>query len=299
MERVKYVVVTPVRNEARYAGDTIVSMVRQTNRPERWVLVDDGSTDGTGDLIDCAALEHPWITAVRRPDRGFRKSGGGVVDAFYDGYAALRQESWEFIVKLDGDLTFEPSYFAECLAQFKEDPRLGIGGGTILVHDNGRLKVDSPDDPAFHVRGATKIYRRACWEQISPLVRAPGWDTIDEVAANMRGWSTRTFSHISLVQQRETGSSDGAWRNWYKNGVANYITGYHPLFMFAKCVKRALQRPPLAAAALCAGFCSGYVKRLPRVHDGEAVQYLRRQQMLRLMSKPSIYADTTPRDAAR
>jgi biofilm PGA synthesis N-glycosyltransferase PgaC len=290
VDRLTYVAITPVRNEARYVADTIASMVRQTLLPERWVIVDDGSTDGTGDLIDAAAREHHWITAVRRPDRGFRKSGGGVVEAFYDGYAAVRQERWEFIVKLDGDLTFEPGYFEACFAQFANDARLGIGGGTILVRENGRLIVDSPDDPPFHVRGATKIYRRACWEQISPLVRAPGWDTIDEVMANMHAWSTRTFLGATLVQQRGTGSADGEWRNWYKNGLANYITGYHPLFMLAKCMKRAFRRPPLAAAALCAGFCSGYLKRLPRVQDDKAVRYLRRQQLLRLMSRPSIYA---------
>jgi len=293
VDRLPYVAITPVRNEAKYATDTIASMVRQTLLPERWVIVDDGSTDGTGDLIDAAAREHPWITAVRRPDRGFRKSGGGVVEAFYDGYAALREERWEFIVKLDGDLTFEPGYFEACFAKFANDSRLGIGGGTILVRDNGHLRVDSPDDPPFHVRGATKIYRRACWEQISPLVRAPGWDTIDEVTANMHGWSTRTFSDVSLVQNRRTGSTDGEWRNWYKNGLANYITGYHPLFMLAKCVKRAFQPPPLAAAALFAGFCSGYMKRLPRVHDDKAIRYLRRQQLLRLMARPSIYANAT------
>jgi poly-beta-1,6-N-acetyl-D-glucosamine synthase len=271
-------------------------MARQTLLPERWVIVDDGSTDGTGDLIDAAARDNSWITAVRRPDRGFRKSGGGVIEAFYDGYAAAHGAPWEFIVKLDGDLTFEPDYFETCFARFAADPRLGIGGGTILVRDDMRLKVDTPGDPPFHVRGATKIYRRACWEQISPLVRAPGWDTIDEVTANMYGWGTRTFPDVSLVQQRATGAADGEWRDWYKNGLANYITGYHPLFMLAKCAKRVFQSSPLAAAALCAGFGSGYVKGVPRVQNDMAIQYLRRQQLLRLMSRPSIYAD--PRTVA-
>ena len=145
-------------------------MVRQTIPPQKWVIVDDGSTDDTFEISRKASSEHSWITVIRRPDRGFRKSGGGVVEAFYDGYAAVSEEPWEFIVKLDGDLTFEPGYFEACFAQFANDARLGIGGGTILVRDNGRLRVDSPDDPPFHVRGATKIYRRACWEQISPLV---------------------------------------------------------------------------------------------------------------------------------
>jgi glycosyltransferase involved in cell wall biosynthesis len=286
----RYVVITPVRNEAEYIGETINSMVRQTILPQRWVIVDDGSSDGTGHIIQAAADRHPWITTVQRPDRGFRKSGGGVVEAFYDGYAALQGLSWEFIVKLDGDLTFEPNYFEACFARFEADGRVGVGGGRVLVQSDGQLQLDWPGPP-FHVRGATKIYRRACWEQIAPLVQAPGWDTIDEVRANMHGWKTGTFSQLSLVQRRQTGSTESAWRSWYKNGRANYVTGYHPLFMLVKCLKRAVQGPAWAAPALCAGFCSGYFSRIDRVQDRRTIRYLRRQQLRRLFARPSIYSE--------
>jgi glycosyltransferase involved in cell wall biosynthesis len=279
-----------VRNEAEYVGKTIESMCRQTTRPAHWVIVDDGSTDATGEVVTAAAADTPWLSVVRRPDRGFRKSGGGVIEAFYDGFAALKTQEWDYLVKLDGDLTFEPTYFETCFAQFANEPRLGIGGGIVCGMRDGRLHVDSPGDPPFHVRGATKIYRRECWDQIAPLVRAPGWDTIDEVKANMTGWTTRTFDEIPLLQHRVTGASDGEWRNWYKNGLANYVTGYHPLFMLAKCVKRAFQTTPLAAVALGAGFCSGYANRVPMCEDVAAIRYLRRQQILRLLSRPSIYS---------
>ena len=288
--RPHYVVITPVRNEAGYIGNTIESMARQTLSPRQWVIVDDGSTDGTGDMLEAASRNFAWVTTVRRPDRGFRKSGGGVVEAFYDGYSALRESDWDFLVKLDGDVSFEPDYFERCLFLFGDDPTLGIAGGTICIMENGRLTVDSPGDPPFHVRGATKIYRTACWQQIQPLLPAPGWDTIDEVKANMRGWSTRTFGHISLVQHRATGASDGEWRNWFKNGRANYVAGYHPAFMLAKCMKRIARRPRfVAAAALWAGFCSGYVLRQSRFADDHAVRYLRQQQIRFLTLQPSIY----------
>ena len=264
-----------------------------SSRLRRSCFVDDGSTDETRDILESAARIHPWITLVTRPDRGFRKSGGGVVEAFDDGYRMLRDADWDFIGKLDGDLTFAPEYFAACLAQFAEDARLGIGGGTILVLENGQCRVDSAGDPPFHVRGATKIYRRACWDQISPLVRAPGWDTIDEVKANMHGWSTRSFAGVCLVQQRATGAADGNCRNWFKNGVANYVTGYHPIFMLGKCVKRVPAKPRvLSALALWIGFCSGYVRRLPQVDDARAVRYLRQQQVRRLLLKSSIYGSS-------
>ncbi len=290
VNRPHYVVITPVRNEASYITNTIESVAAQTLLPRRWVIVDDGSTDGTGSILEAASRRHLWMTVVRRPDRGFRKAGGGVVEAFYDGYSALRDVDWDFLVKLDGDLSFGPDFFERCLIHFADDPQLGIGGGTVFVEKEGRLKVDSPGDPPFHVRGATKIYRSACWQQVHPLVPAPGWDTIDEVRANMLGWRTRTFAAVPLVQHRATGAVNGEWPDWFKNGLANYVTGYHPLFMFAKCVKRLSCRPRIvASAALWVGFCSGYFRRQPLVAGEPAVSYLRRQQMRYLMGRPSIY----------
>lgn len=293
MTHPRYVVITPVRNEVEFIGQTIHSVAAQTLLPRQWVIVDDGSTDATGDILLAASRNLPWLTTLRRPDRGFRKSGGGVVEAFYDGYAAVREANWDFLVKLDGDLSLEPDYFERCLAHFAAEPRLGIGGGTIYVLQDGQPKVDSPRDPPFHVRGATKVYRRECWEQIHPLLAVPGWDTIDEVKANMYGWATRTFPELTLLQHRTTGAVDGRWANWFKNGVANYATGYHPAFMLAKCVRRSWDKPRLvAAAALWAGFCSGYLRRHPRVEDEAVRRYLRKQQLRRLLRKPSIYATT-------
>jgi biofilm PGA synthesis N-glycosyltransferase PgaC len=290
MARPKYVVITPVRNEAGYVGGTIHSVLTQTLLPQQWVIVDDGSTDGTRDLIEATSRTHAWVTTLSRPDRGFRKSGGGVVEAFYDGYRILRNGDWDFLVKLDGDLSFEPDYFEKCFAYFADEPRLGIGGGVIYSTEHGRIKADSPNDPPFHVRGATKIYRAACWQQVHPLVPGPGWDTVDEVRANMLGWHTRTFHDVRLVQHRTTGAVDGAWATWFKNGLANYVTGYHPAFMAAKCVKCLWAKPRVVAAtALWAGFCSGYFKGQAHVADALSVRYLREQQIRRLLLRPGIY----------
>lgn len=299
---VSYVVITPVRNEEARFPQTIASMAAQTVTPRLWVIVNDGSTDGTGALADQAAREHSWIRVIHRPDRGFRKQGGGVIEAFYEGYTLLNQElstrkaqpssnPWDFLVKLDGDLTFAPDYFARCLAHFARDPQLGIGGGTICQNDHGLLVVECKDDPAFHVRGATKIYRRECWDALGGLLRAPGWDTLDELKANMLGWRTCSFKDLLIVQLKPTGSADGAWRNWFKNGRANYITGYHPLFMLTKCLNR-LFRPPLGVGALglFCGFMSGYFQRLPQVPDPELIRYLRQQQMSRLLMRKSLWS---------
>lgn len=289
--RQKYSVVTPVRDEAAHIRHTVESMLQQSLPPRQWIVVDDGSSDGTGEILDGYARKIDWLRVVHRADRGFRSAGGGVIDAFYAGYAFL-DDDWDFVVKLDGDVSFAADYFEKALANFDAEPQLGIGGGLVCRQENGTLKVDSATDPPFHVRGATKIYRRRCWDQIAPLAIAPGWDTIDEVKANFHGWHTRTFRELHLIQHKPTGSADGNWRNWFKNGRANYVTGYHPLFLLAKCGRRAFSRRPflMESTALFAGFTSGYLRRIPRGADTDVVRYLRRQQLRRLSGRPSIYA---------
>lgn len=290
MQHPRYIVITPARNEQEHIGHTIKSMNAQVLQPSLWVIVNDGSTDRTGELIDAAAREHPWILPVHRPDRGFRQQGGGVIEAFKDGYAHIQSRPWDFLVKLDADLSFEPVFFDRCLAKFAGDPKLGIGGGTICHEVAGRLTCESPGDPAFHVRGAIKIYRRTCWEQIGGLIKAPGWDTIDELKANMLGWTTRSFPDIPLHHHRFAGTADGSWSNLVKNGLANYVTGYHPLFMALKCLKRSVQKPyVVGAAGLWSGFCRGYVKRVARVDDPALIRYVRRQQLNKLIFRPSLW----------
>lgn len=286
----RYVILTPVRNEESLIGTTLESVAAQTILPAEWMIVDDGSTDGTCAILDAAATQHPWIRVLHRTDRGFRKPGTGVMEAVFDGLDHLQTKDWDFLVKLDADLSFAPDYFEQCLARFAENPKLGIGGGTICAQVNGEAREEVRGDPKFHVRGATKIYRRACWQAIGGLIKSTGWDTMDEVKANMLGWESYTFRDLKLVQLKPTGGADGCWRNYYKNGYANYIVGYHPLFMLAKCVKRIPARPfGKISLALWCGYLSGYFKRIPRPADREVVRYLRKQQMKALLLQKSFW----------
>lgn len=284
----QYIVITPVRDEEEHLVSTIESMLAQSIRPVEWVIVNDGSADGTAAIIDRYAGRFPWIRAVHRQNRGFRKSGGGVVEAFNDGLKAITVSNWDFIVKLDGDLAFESGYFEACFEIFQQDQHLGVGGGVICyLEEDGSKRFE--ECPAFHVRGATKIYRKACWDAIGGFWPAPGWDTIDEVKANMLGWSTRSFGKLHLVHHRITGSADGPWGGLIKNGRANYISGYHPLFMLAKCGARLLRGEFRSPLALLYGFVTGYVNRIPRVKDQEMIRYLRSQQWKRLTGAETIW----------
>jgi len=286
----KYIVISPVRNEEQHLPQTIQCMAAQTVPPQRWLLVDDGSTDTTGRIIDGAAARHPWLKALHRSDRGFRQAGGGVMEAFYHAYDSLPETRWDFLVKLDGDLSFSSDYFEQCFKRFETNPALGIGGGTICSEVNGALQVESKVDPAFHVRGATKIYRRECWDQIGGLLRAPGWDTVDEVKANMLGWTTRP--DLKLVHHRPAGQAYGQWSNLVKNGRANYVAGYHPLFMLLKCLRRSFEKPYLIeGCGLWVGFVGGYLKRIPQAPDRDLIRYFRRQQLNRLFGKKSLWSD--------
>jgi biofilm PGA synthesis N-glycosyltransferase PgaC len=284
----KYVVITPARDEAEHLERTIRSVVAQTVQPAQWIIVNDGSGDETGEIIDRFARQHSWITARHRPNRGYREPGGGVVKTFYDGYEQIHVQDWELLVKLDADLSFDPNYFERCILEFERDPKLGIGGGAIYHEVNGQLELEK--NPAFHVRGATKMYRRACWEALGGLMQAPGWDTIDELKANMLGWSTRSFLDLRVSHSRFTGAAEGAWRDCIKNGRANYVTGYHPLFMSLKCLRRLVKRPYLLGSiGLMWGFVSSYWNGSPRIEDPRLLRYTRDQQLRYLLLQESIW----------
>jgi len=284
----RYVVITPARDEEENIPATLESVSGQTVLPAEWVIVDDGSTDRTGAIIDDYAAQFPWIRTIHRPNRGFRKSGGGVVDAFNEAYRSLRCNNWDFIVKLDGDLKFGPDYFQRCFEHFREQPDLGIGGGEIY-HDLGHeLKLEA--NPRFHVRGATKIYRRTCWDAIGGLWTGAGWDTIDEVKANMLGWKTHSFEDLQLIHLRPTGAADGHMRDLVKHGLVCYTCGYHPLFVLASCMYRAFRKPYLLGSfAMAWGFSKAYIKHTPRPHDACFTSYLRTQQLRRLCGLPTIW----------
>ncbi len=285
---IKYVIISPVRDEQQFVEQMIQSVAQQTIRPTEWILVDDGSTDRTAAIIDQCARKYSWIRTVHRPNRGFRKSGGGVVEAFRDGYSALRFQEWDFIVKLDGDLILGEQYFQLCLERFRKDCRLGIGGGMISSIRNGNQEFE--ECPRFHVRGATKIYRRKCWEDIGGLLQAPGWDTVDELKAQMLGWKSESFEEIRIVQQRPTGRSNGLWTDLLKNGQARYVAGYHPLFLLASCTRRLMRRPYLiGSVGLLWGFLFAYIRRIPQVNDPALIAYVRHQQLRRLFGLRTIW----------
>jgi glycosyltransferase involved in cell wall biosynthesis len=283
-----YVVVTPARNEAAYIGRTIASMLHQTVPPQRWVIVDDGSTDDTKNIATGLTADVDWIELVSRRDRGHRSAGTGVMEAFRAGLARIEDTDWRYLVKLDADLEFDEDYFERCLEAFASDATLGIAGGK--VHDVYPDRIVHDPHPDFHVRGATKIYRRECWKDIGGVIDAPGWDTLDEVKANQLGWKTRTLAEPPIYQLRPTGEAAGSWSNWVKNGAAAYRSGYHPAYVAARAGRRLMRPPSITApTGLIWGYLKAVLTKPDRVDDPELLRYVKQQQWNRLIGRDSMW----------
>ncbi|GAB4454343.1 MAG: glycosyltransferase family A protein [Anaerolineae bacterium] len=276
-----YTVITPVRNEAEFIELTIHSMINQTIKPAEWIIVNDGSTDRTAEIVAGYAAEHAWLKLVNRTDRGVRQRGKGVVEAFYDGYATLTRQDYEVIVKLDGDLSFEPTYFESLLGQLAADPKLGIVGGGVyerLDGKNWRLRTTSD-----HVRGPTKVYRRACFEAIGGLAPALGWDGVDEWQAMAQGWRVQSFLNLKVYHYRVTGAATGSIKSRIELGYGAHYMGYHPLFMLARGARHMFRRPYLVGGAvMIIAYLAAGLSGRERLADPAVIQFVRQTQLRQL-----------------
>lgn len=278
--------ITPARDEERFLPELIASMAAQEFRPARWVIVDDGSVDRTGALAGAAACQHHWISVVHLPRTGPRAEGGESVTA-----EILCREKWrdyDFLLRLDADLSFDSDMLSRLAAQFEQDPQLGIGGPLLL--EPGRSGWQPITQPRFHTRGAAKMYSRACLLAIGLPDGGVGWDTLDEVRAMVAGFRTRHFLDIQARHHRPQGSAGGNWGARRAAGVAAYRIGYSPLFMIARATRLACKPSgPVGALALLAGFLDGYRRRSPRPVSQEMLAFVRRQQLRRLILRETLW----------
>lgn len=278
----RYVLVTPVKNEESFIGQTIDSVVNQTVRPAEWMVVSDGSTDRTDEIVRAAAAMHPWIRLLPLPPRA-QRSFAAVVHATEAGIRALAAKDYEFIGLLDSDVRFQPDYFERVLESFAASPRLGLAGGVVI--DIGLPKDRFPRNRQ-DVPGAMQFFRRACFEQLGGLVAIPegGWDALTCARARMLGYETRLLTHLVVDHLKPRNIAEGGvFRRKWQMGVRDYALGYHPLFELVKCLGR-WRDPPLLLGACCwwTGFCAAMVRRRPRQIPASLLAFVRREQQLRL-----------------
>lgn len=279
-----YVVISPVRDEAEHLQRTIDSVIAQTVRPSMWIIVDDGSTDATPAIATQAAQAHDWIRLHRRSDRGVRKVGGGVVDAFYDGLKQVSLDDYEYVCKLDGDLEFSATYFERLFQKFEEDPRLGSASGKSWIRVGPRLVPERTGDDFS--QGQTKLYRVVCFKQIGGFVREVMWDGIDCHRCRMLGWRARSFrdEELRFIHLRPMGSS---YRNVFHGrlrwGRGQYFMGTHPLYAMAIAAYRSFERPFLVGGlGILAGYLLALARCMKRYDDPEFRRHLRHWQLKRL-----------------
>jgi glycosyltransferase involved in cell wall biosynthesis len=278
----RYVLVSPARNEAAFIGLTLESMVAQTHRPERWVIVSDGSTDGTDEIVARYQAEHPWIHLVRMPERRDR-SFAAKVQCFNAGMARLEGVDYDVIGNLDADISFGPDYFEFLMQKFAEQPRLGVAG-TPFVERN--THYDYRFTNIEHVSGACQLFRRECFADIGGYVpvKGGGIDWMAVTTARMKGWQTRTFTERTCLHHRPMGTgSTGRLRGLFRHGQKDYFLGGHPLWQVVRCTYQLTRRPyVVGGVVLLAGYVWAALRQVPRPVSVELMRFHRTEQMSRL-----------------
>ena len=276
----RYCLITPCRDEAEFARQTLESVCHQSILPALWVIVDDGSTDGTPALLAEYAAKYPWIRVIARPPRENRKVGGGVVAAFYAGYETIRPEDYDYVCKLDLDLDLPPSYFETVMAHMEVDPRLATFSGKPFMALNGRLISERCGDE--NSVGMIKFYRVNAFKQIGGFVQEVMWDGIDGHRCRMLGWTAHSLDEpqTRFVHLRPMGTSH---KNWWtgrmRHGFGQYYMGTGFVYMFASCTLRLFHPPKfVGSVAMLWGWIRSFVRRAPRYPDPKFRAFLRHYQ---------------------
>lgn len=286
-----YLLVTPCRNEQDYARRTLESVVTQTIPPALWVIVDDGSTDATPDILAEYAAKYDYIKIVKRADRGVRKVGPGVIEAFYEGLATVNMDDFEFICKFDLDLEMPPRYFEILIEKMRAEPRLGTCSGKPYYPDpaTGELISEMCGDEMSV--GMTKFYRTSCFKEIGGFVREVMWDGIDCHTCRMKGWLAASWDEpeIRFLHLRAMGSSHKSiYTGRQRHGFGQYFMGTSFIYMLASALFR-MTRPPLilGGAAMLWGYVKSALTNTARYDNPEFVAFLNKYQWACLLKGKS------------
>lgn len=278
-----YILITPARNEERFIERTIQSVINQTVLPSKWVIVNDGSTDATGEIVYRYLPKYSWMELVDLPvhrDRSF----AGKVHAFNAGLERVKNLKYEVLGNLDSDVSFDANYCEFLLDKFESDPRLGVAG--TIFQEEGYSSATDSFEGQNHVAGGCQLFRRRCFEEIGGYVpnKAGGIDWIAVTTARMKGWTTRSFREKSFFHYRSLGTAERSLlASTFSYGEKDYYLGGHPLWEMFRVAYRMVKKPYLVGAmALSLGYASAFLRRMKRPVTKELMQFHRREQMLKL-----------------
>ncbi|MBV8898568.1 MAG: glycosyltransferase family 2 protein [Verrucomicrobia bacterium] len=279
----KYILITSARNEEKFIEGTIQSVVAQTLLPERWVIVDDGSTDRTAEMVERYAKSHPWIELVRRPQRQDRNfaAKAHAVNAALERVRSLR---FEVIGNLDADVSFEPGYMAFVMEKFSADPELGVAGTPFT--EEGYDSTKNSFEGENYVAGPCQLFRYRCWQEIGGYVpnRAGGVDWIAVMTARMRGWKVRSFSEKRFHHHRSMGTAEkGKLAALFAYGQKDYYLGGSPVWQIFRIGFQMTKKPVIRGGlALMCGYGWAALRRMERAVSPELMRFHRREQMKKL-----------------
>jgi biofilm PGA synthesis N-glycosyltransferase PgaC len=274
----RYLLISPCRDEAKHARETLESVIHQSIRPAQWIIVDDGSTDCTPSILAEYQAKYDWIQVITRTNRGPRSVGPGVIDAFYAGYSAVNSNDYDFLCKLDLDLRLPRRYFELLMERMAANPRIATCSGKAYVEENGRLVYEGHGDDTS--LGMTKFYRLPCFKAIGGFVREVMWDGIDCHRCRMNGWIACSWDdpELRFVHLRPMGSSQQSiYAGRMRHGYGQYFMGTGFCFMAVSAISRISQQPyVLGSLAMLWGWVKSALAGAARYEDAEFRRYLRR-----------------------
>jgi glycosyltransferase involved in cell wall biosynthesis len=281
--QLSYVLITPARNEGSFIEKTIESVIKQTVQPMKWVIVDDGSTDNTPEIVGRYLAQHSWIELLQMPQRRER-TFAGKVHAFNAGFDRVRGLGYEIVGNLDADISFEKDHFEFLLRKFSEDCKLGVAG-TVFSEEGYSSERDSFEGHT-HVSGQCQLFRRQCWEEIGGYVphRAGGIDWMAVTTARMKGWKTQSFRERSFFHHRHLGTAErSVLASLFSYGEKDYYLGGSPVWELFRVSYRLTKSPYfLGGLALGLGYLWAFLRRTPRPVSRELMVFHRKEQMAKL-----------------
>lgn len=286
MNNSNYIIITPAKNESEYIGKTIESVIHQTVKPLVWVIVDDGSTDNTAEIVKSYQGKNPFIKLVNRASEEKRNFGNKVF-AIRRGFEEVAKLNYKYYCNLDADISFESNYFEVLIKKFDENPKLGICGGKVYDLVDGSFHFQGYE--LHSVAGPIQFFRKECYESFRGYqpFKVGFIDGHAEMSARMNGWITQTFPELQVKHYRPAGTAKGnVLKVIYQGGKLEYKFGYSYIYHLLRTLRLIKQKPViLGSLASLAGYLVCIMKREKKLVGKEFIKFAHKEQNERLMMK--------------
>jgi biofilm PGA synthesis N-glycosyltransferase PgaC len=278
----KYYVITPAKNEEKYISFTLDSMIQQKIKPIQWIIVDDGSTDRTIEIVEKYQKDHLWITLISLNTKEEKKLyGSKVIKAFNAGYDLIKNAEYDFVVKLDADISFPDYYFEEIGKSFANNKKLGICGGYLCESEQDFSKVASQ---STYVQGPAKSITANCFREIGGFLQENGWDGLDQLKAMYLGWEVANIP-IQIIHHRKQTTEYRSLNFFYNNGITHYRSGNDFILTFIRTLVKLKEKPYfMASYNYFKGYLYAFLSRQPKLVDEKLARFIRSYHYKRLLS---------------